>query len=778
MDATCVLGGGVAALLALDRQFGPAASAIRDLAGASDRLEPYVGFLLAVGVALVGVGASLGLRAGLDRLGKRRFTPLIVLAVVALLGLRHARWLVWAAPLFVVLACPLLVAGRVRSVPWREQQRTLALICIASEAASVGVGGWLPYAEWFPALLLPSMLLPAAVAAHVAAFHASDGTRWRVAFAGLPALLLPFVGLQRNPGLLPVALALTTAAVVLVALGRRPALAERAQAWAERHAPGLAMPALVLVLIVPWHFRDLGLADLAGHEGQHLGWINSMTFGKMMMADAGFTYGPAREYALAVLAWSMGGLTLEHVRLAHVVVDVAGLVLIFAAMRRVCAGQVHSLLLGLALIVTHSAVASFVVYTKTYSIGWADSCRAGLATLAVVVALTRPWGDARRARRRLLAAGALAGFSILYSHDFGVPAVLATGVGLASETFVRSNQPWRARAREALRNTAVYGAGVALVLVSFVLVYAARGKALALLRGYRWTVQVSSGRAFPGHSWSYGGAFDSPGALVRGTEKGEVAVVARALDHVVGPGLAILGLAHAAAALAQRRFVQRTAVILGLSVLTSAAMHHAFLASDPWHMANGSTPGLVLLVALGAGGRKLVVRWPGRRPVALGVAAAALLPALWFANGGAAPINQRLARIAAGEERPSKGAPYDYPDLPRAGDLGIGGDHLEPVRFVRAHSKPDDPVFCTTWLLGGGTEEFLAQRRNPTSFDKPDEVILDIQRDQLRAELQRDPPVLIVGGFFDQLGDETRRFIAKGWRVVLGKPVEIRERIQ
>jgi hypothetical protein len=775
MDATCALGGGMAATLALDRLFGPMARAIRDLAGASERLEPYIGFTLAVAAALIGVGAALGLRSGLERLGKRRLAPLIVLAVVALLGLRHAGWLVWAAPVFVVLACPLLVPGRVRSVPWRKHQRTLALVCIASEVASLGVGGWLPYAEWFPALLLPSMLVPAAVAAHVAAFHASDGIRWRVVFAGMPALLLPFVGLQRNPTLVPTMLTMAIAAAVLSALGRWPAVAERAQVWAGRHAPDLAMPALVLVLIVPWHFRDLGLADLAGHEGQHLGWLNSISFGKMMMADAGFTYGPAREYALAALAWSMGGLTLEHVRIAHVLVNVAGLGCIFAAMRRVCAGQVHSLLLGLALIVTHSAVASFVVYTKTYSIGWADACRAGLATLAVVIALTRPLDDSRRGSRRLIAAGALAAFSVLYSHDFGVPAVLATAVGLASETFVRrSDQPLRARARHALRNATIYGAGLALVLVSFVLVYAARGKMFALLRGYRWTVQVSSGRAFPGRSWMYGDAFDSLGALRRRAD--DASVVSRVLDHILGPGLAILGLAHAAAALLLRRFVQRTTVILGLAVLSAAAMHHAFLASDPWHMANGSTPGLVLLVALGAGGRRLVVRWPGRRPLALGVVAAALLPALWLANGGAVPLNTRLSRIAAGEERPSRGAPYDYPDLPRAGDLGIGNEHLEPARFVRAHSTPEDPVFFTTWMLGGGTEAFLSQRRNPTSFDKPDEVVVDAQRDQLRAELQKEPPVLIVGHFFDYLGDGSRKFIEKGWHVVLSNPLEVRER--
>ncbi len=775
VDAACVLGGGVAALLLFDRWIGPLARAIRELVGSSDRLVPYTAFLLAVGAVLLGVVAVHGLRAGLDRLGKPRLAPLIVLAVVALLGLRHAVWLVWAAPLFVVLASPFLVIGKVRSVPWRDQQRTLALVCIASEAASLGVGVWLPYAEWLPALLVPAMLLPAMVAAHVAAFHASDATRWRVVFAGLPSLLLTFVGLERNPGLVPTVLTLAFAVAVLVVLARRPGLAERAQAWAGRHAAGFAIPALCLVLVVPWHFRDMGVADHAGHEGQHLGWINSMTFGKMMMADAGFTYGPAREYSLAVLAWAMGGLTLEHVRVAHILVNVAGLLCIFAAMRRVCAGQIHTLLLGLALIVTHSAIASLVVYTKSYSIGWTDAARAGLATLAVVVALMRPLEDARRSRRTLVAAGALAAFSVLYSHDFGVPAVLATLVGLASETFIRRpDQPWRVRARLALRSAAFYGAGLGAVLGAFLLVYAAKGRLGALLRGYRWTVQVSSGRAFAGTSWNFGDAFDSPAALLRPVD--EAAVVSRALDNVVGPGLVMLGLVHAAAALLARRFAQRTVVILGLAVLNGAVMHHAFFAHDPWHMANASTPGLVLLVTLAAGGRRLVVRSPGRRAIAVGVFSAALLPALWFANGSGAPINMRLARIAAGEERPSKGAPHEYPDLPRAGDLAIGPEHLEPVRFIRAHSKPEDPVFCTTWMLGGGTEQFLAQRRDPTSFDKPDEVALDIQRDQLRAELEKDPPLLIVGKYFDYLGDETRKLIAKGWHVTLDKPIEIRER--
>jgi hypothetical protein len=775
-DAVCALGGALVVLLALDRAIGPAAAALRGLLGASDRLEPYIGFTLAVAAALGGVGASFALQVVLERAGKRHLAPLIVFVLVAVLGLRHARWLVWAAPGFLLLAAPLLVTGRARSVPQPVQDRSLSLLCIASEAASIGVGVWLPFAEGYPAMLVPAMVVPAAVAAHVAAFHGSDELRWRVVLAGLPALLLTFVGLQRNPTLLPTALVVVLGVATLAAFAQWPGVARRGQAWARAHAPDVALPALVLVLIVPWHFRDLGLADLAGHEGQHLGWLNSISFGKMMMADAGFTYGPAREYSLALLTWVLGGLTLEHVRIAHVIVNVAGLVCIFAAMRRVCAGQAHLLLLGLALLITHSAVASFVVYTKSYSLGWADACRAGLPTLAVVVALTRPLDDARRGRLRLVASGVLVAFSVLYSHDFGVPAVLATLVGLASEALVGARRaPWRSRVRSAGRNAAVYVGAAALVLAAFVLVYAVRGKTLALLRAYRWTVVVSSGRAFPGLSWHYASALDSLAALRSNTAKDE-AVVARALDHLVGPALAILGLANAASAALLRRFTQRTTVILALAVLTSAAMHHAFLASDPWHMANGTTPGLVLLIALCAGGRRFLLRWPGHRPVALGVACAGLLPLLWLSNGGAAPINMRLARIASGEERPSKGAPYDYPDLPRVGDMGIGSDHLDPVRFVRAHSKPDEPVFFTTWMLGGGTEAFLSQRRNPTSFDKPDEVMGDAQRDQLRGELEKDPPVLIVGKFFDYLGDTTRRMIDQGWHVVPAKPLEIRQR--
>ncbi len=116
MDAATALGGAVAALLASDRSLMPMARAIRDLAGAHDRLVPYIGFVLAVAAALVGVGTALALRAGLDGISRRRLAPVIVLVAVVLLGLRHAPWLAWAAPMTVsansvsVLPCPAMTA--------------------------------------------------------------------------------------------------------------------------------------------------------------------------------------------------------------------------------------------------------------------------------------------------------------------------------------------------------------------------------------------------------------------------------------------------------------------------------------------------------------------------------------------------------------------------------------------------------------------------------------------------------------------------------------------
>jgi hypothetical protein len=769
-------GGGMVALLLaepwINRVARPLSVLVAHPKTSAPRLETLCDFAVTVVAALA--GASLGvLVAWLGRKlprGKARVdawaAPLLMLVLVVASGALHRTWLVYAAPVMVLAVAPLFATGSVPAVASASRDGRAAVLCLAAEAACFGVGVWFPFAETGPALLLPAMALPAALAAGGASRLASADLRWRLVFAGAPALALPMVGLLRNPTLLPALACAALAAGVAWALSRRREVAAMAAGWARRNVPTLAVPAVLLVLVVPWHFRELGMADYRGHEGQHLGWINSITFGKLMMADAGLTYGPAREYILALLAWIQGGLTLEHVRVAHVLVNVAGFVLTYAAMRRVAAGQGYLLFIGALLLVTHSTMVSWVVYTTTYSFGWADASRAALATLSVVVVLARRKDDARMSRRSLLGGGALVAFAMLYSHDFGLPAMLATLAGIGSEVLCRRGPPWKARARAALRSAGVYGLGFVLVAVPVLAVYAVKGRLGAFFQGYLWTIQVSSSSApFQGKAWFVDrGTFTSYAALTDAASEQSVgAVGARTLDYVLGPAFPLLGLAHVVVAILRRRFVQRTALVAGLSLMGAMTLHHAFLAADPWHIDNASTPGLVLLVALAAGARRLHLRLRGRHVLPVGALCAAFVPVAWLAIGAAKPLNTRLASIASGEERPSVGPAYRYDGVPRAGDVKLAKEQLAIPRFVREHSQPSDPVFCTTWLLGGGTEAFLSQRRNPTSFDKPDEVASGLLQRRALAELQADPPLFVVGHHFDELGGDVAAYIKKGW---------------
>jgi hypothetical protein len=769
IECVCAGGGGVAALLAVKATISPVASAIaRHVArnpARAPRVEGYIGFVFAAACAVVGAAAAVAPLGLFERVGRRWLAPLLVLALVASLGALRAHWLAYAAPMVVLAVAPMFMGGRIRTAPWPGRDARDAIVCIASEGACLGVGLWLPFAGSVPALLLPLMTAMATLASYAVATQLRGDGRWRMVLAGLPVLALPLEGMRRNPTLIPTLVCVLLASMSAWLLFRRPAATERAVRWARRNAVTVAIPALMLFLVLPWHFRDINVADLGGHEGQHLGWINSISFGKLMMADAGFTYGPLREYILALGTWLQGGLTLEHVRVAHVLVNVLGLVCLLAAMRGVAAGQLTLLALGVLLLLTHSSLVSFVVYSSpAYSFGWADASRAGLATLAVVVVLARRLRDSRASRRSLLVGGALAAIAVLYSHDFGLPAVLGTLVGLVSEMVLRGGATFRQRARAALRSVATYGVGIAMVLVPFLAVYAVRGRLLPFFEGYAWTIQVSSSTTpFDSESWWVTSAHVSSYKALTAPYWTENKIGACVMDQLAGPALAMLGLMHVVVAIVRRRFEQRTVLVAGLSILATMTLHHAFLNADPWHAANAVTPGLVLLIALAAGARGLYARPFGGRALPIGAACAAFLPIVWLVNGAFVPLNTRLGRIASGEEQPSVGPPYQYPDLPRAGDERVTNQHLTIVRWVRAHSSPSDAVYCTTWLLGGGTEAFLSERRNPTSFDKPDEIASPRFQQRALDELQRDPPLLIVGDHFDEIGEKGRAFIAQGW---------------
>ncbi|HEY6463847.1 MAG TPA: hypothetical protein VIY73_26940, partial [Polyangiaceae bacterium] len=763
--AASVAAGVLVALLTAKPYVARAASVLAGsiavrIGSSSARLEPYAGFLVIFLCGLFGIAAALALRRLVARLTFSGLLPLVLVGAAEVLAFFRAPWLVPAVAVSLVATAPLLAPCTARSSPRRGNEAWAGPSCLACEAACLGLGVWFPFARTLPLYaFLGLMALPAAAAAAAGVLLLSEQMRWRIALAGLPALALPFVGMTRNPTVVPVlgCVVASVAGFLVLGLPRLEPSARCLAAWARRHAVTLAMPAATLWLLLPWRFRDMATADSNGHEGQHLGWINSMSFGKWMMADAGFTYGPLREYALAALAVVQGGVTLEHFRIAYVLLNVGGLVAMFAAMRLVCAKQFAPLVMGLALLVTHSTIAYFLIYFVNFgAFGWADAARAGLPTLAIAAAFPCevPRSVAAVAsRRRLVASGLLAAVAVLYSHDFGVPAVLATVIGISSTLLVRRGAAsLRGRGQAVARSLALYAAGIALGVVPFVAVYAIGGRLGGLLHGYGWAVAVSKG-ATP-FSWQGGAfplneaAFRSPLMLTMNTSDARLGT--KVLDYAFGPALVVVGFGHAISALARGRFMPRSAMTLALSVFQAMLLYYAFVIPDPSHVVNSTSPGLVLLVALMAGGAGLDAR-VGRLVVPVGRLAALLAPALWLLDGGArVALHERLTRLAAHEERPSFGPPYRY-EFARAGDEHVDDELLRRVRAITSRSGPADAVYCTTWMLGGGAEAFLSHRRNPTSFDKPDEIVSARQQAQALSELRADPPKLIVGDFFKYL---------------------------
>lgn len=569
--------------------------------------------------------------------------------------------------------------------------------------------------------------------------------------AALPVLLLPLLGLHRAPTLKSTLGVLLLSAFAFAAARRWKVVGDEMGRGRDRWGVDLAFVATTFAFILPFRFRELPNADISGHEGQHLGWINSIVHGRWMMADAGFIYGPLREYALAFIAWLYGGLTLEHVRLAQVTVNLVGVLLVVAAARRACRGSAAITALATVLLLGHSAIVALVNYTNTIGFGWVDETRAGLAVFAVVIALAND----RRSRWRLRGAGVLGGLAALYSHDFGILAIIGTLVGLVFSLLEPASSQ-RSRFREGALRIGDYLAGVAVPIGLFVLIYAGGGRLSALMMGARWAVRVGAGllqQSIEPYPIDTEVLIDKTSLLTVG---GDHLGISK-LDYLAILAIPLVALAAALASAIQGRWTKRTSFVVGLAVFVALTMRHPLISADGWHAANASGPCVILVAAMIADARRL--RLPnGPR---LGAWPAALLAAAWMLVGSAEPLSARMVRLASGDERPSTGDRYAYDDIPRAGDLFVDGDHQALARYTLTHTQPSDRVFSSTWLLGGGTEAFLGNRRNAVPFDVPIECATEAQRAEALTALQANPPALIIGSYTNEFGPEIAQWIAE-----------------
>ncbi len=726
---------------------------------------PFATFLCLVTAAVVGAFLG-GVVARFARDRRVAIATAVALTTAAVIASAHIEgWLGKA----VLVALPVLVGVVGGPSGWKRETSMTSQFVLGAEGGALALGMLFPYSEHHGGLVGLGCAVGFAIAA-VLAGRLSIEKRLDFAALALPLLVLPLSGLARNPTLKPALYAAALVFALAVAARRQPDLLAPLRSFVESHGAWLALCSICLPLVLPYGFRDIDSADWKGHEAQHLGWINSITHGRWMMADAGFVYGPLREYTLALVARAYGRIDLAHVRLAHVTMNVVGLGALLYATRRFVGARLGLLAFTAALLVVHSALTAFVVYTTTYSFGWADATRSGAALVALALACTA------RTRRARIVAGALGGLSALYSHDFGVFAIATGALGtFASVAHVRGGR-FVDRLEAAAVETGVFMFAAGGVLVLFAIPYVVTGRGRALVAGFRWSARVALGtQAFTQEPYPIDGTMIAePMRLLEPIEpEGHLGVTR--LDYLVVPLMPALGLVHSVGAIASGTFRRRTVSILALSTFALLIQRHLLLSADGWHNANAAGPTCVLVVLLvreSAGAAwamgRTVVRW-GRFAVTAAVLS-------WVFNGQLAPLEERFHRLASGEEHPSFGPEYHY-DLPRAGDVRVGPEHVDPALWVRRETQPTDPVFGMTWLLGGGVEAFLSDRRNPTPFDTPQECVSEPMKLQLLHNLERDPPVIILGDFFDQFGPEVRAYVDAHWdRAAVPFAVVVRRR--
>lgn len=657
------------------------------------------------------------------------------------------------------------------------------VIVLAAEALCFGWSFWI---TWWSSGVGVAAVLPLIALAVAAGMRtgrlltAVDGQRAleRDAFIGAPLLALPLLGLRRDPSQWWPLFAL--AGCALLALETRRALARHPDRVAARNAyvfdalrAVVAPCALGAMLLVPMRFREIASINLWDHESIHLGWVNSITFGRFMMADAGFVYGPLREYLLTLLAWLGGKITLEHVREAHVLLNLAGLGFFLYAGWLVSRRQPWLHLWWAYVALTETQLAFFLKYHDFISFGWADAARPAIACAALVGAMdfvtSAPRGRADRtfvrANGALIAWGVLCGLGTLYSQDYGPCAFGGVGLAIGADSlFRRGGGPLTDRARRILRLASAWTLGVLLPIVLLLLVYACFGKAgLFVRRVTTWTGFLASaswsGLRFPVASTAY-----LKWTTLAGHDERGICWV----DYIVPPAALLLGAAVIFTSFIRRTWTTRTSLLFAIFAFGVTTYRHELIRSDVYHLRSDGTGAILLLFALACDLSTVRFRIGLRaRAIPIGAVAVAAFAFGWtYMEESWTPMQAKLKQLASGEETPSVGPAYDNADVPRAGDVNVPANIKALVHYVSSTTTRKDPVMCTSGFMTGGDLAFIIDRRNPTPFDVAHELTTHGDQAEAFRDIQATPPILIVGDYLLLLPKPAREFIDAHWKKV------------
>jgi hypothetical protein len=223
------------------------------------------------------------------------------------------------------------------------------------------------------------------------------------------------------------------------------------------------------------------------------------------------------------------------------------------------------------------------------------------------------------------------------------------------------------------------------------------------------------------------------------------------------------------ATLFSRRWTARSTLLLGVLAFGVGTFRVALGRSDYDHLIVVTAPAVLLLAALatdavdGLSGLKLSARPPLSAGAALIVLLVVLSCKLTGTEKGFGP---RTVALLRGDDAPSTGPPYRYPDIPRAGDIFLPPDTVALTQAIRQRTKPDDKVFVHAAFIEGAELYFLADRVNPTRCDLMAEVLTTSVQEEVGRSLRADPPVLDVGDDYGMLGPATTDYLKAGWETV------------
>ncbi len=732
-------------------------------------LAQFLSAAFSILVALLGAGAYAFVERAVERQAPRRREAIqlglaLALSVSALALARHA------SPVVAYLTGHWLVLGagiaggasrRSADLPARPGDDTLAHASVFLVETLAGLWlAWIvlcrePTGRFLQASLLILVFAGYRVSVQLRSAAPATTLRDDAVTAG-PLLLAPLVGLLRDPSWrAPAALGIACA-LVRIALRAAP---ERRPA--PRTLTVAAAASLVAIFAIPLQLRELSSENHQRHESQHYGWIASALEGRLMMADASTLYGPLREYVMAGWVWATGG-TLMQVRVIAVLLNVAGAAICLAIASYFARQRGYLVYLFGFLLLVASPLRFLLVYWNEISFGWVDVLRVA-ANLGVTVGALRVLSarnlDPVQARRPLFAFGALGVLALLYSQEFGLCAAVAVAAALVVHLVATRGREIRVQIARMGRALVPLAAGFATASAVWLLPYLLRGKALLFLRTLRYSVTLSAsgaigGSDFPVHASSFASA---EGLLL--PENDPPLEYLLPIAGSIATGVVLL------ARLVGKRWTPRSTVLTGAWVFATLCFRIATNRADVFHLSLATLPSLLLWVALASDASSLTLR-RGKVRIAVGGLASLVTCAMMLRlTGTYGALTKRATAVLRGEEMPSGPLRYDYPGVPRAGDMRIAGDTVEAARYILTHSAPQDRVYCRVEFMDGMELYFLTGRRNPTRFDMLAEILWPPYQAENLASLKADPPTLVVGKYRPFIGTEAANYLDENWVV-------------